>query len=78
MQDEPCDVSDSNFVAALLMYGSYLILFVYFALEKYLFPSVKVKKGGKGEAKGKAAEGAAVKDAPAKGRSASSSKSKGQ
>ena len=74
MQDEPCDVSDSNFVAALLMYGSYLILFVYFALEKYLFPSVKVKKGGKGEAKGKAAE-----DAPAKkGRAASSSKSKGQ
>ena len=57
------------------MYGSYLFLFVYFALEKYLFPRAKAsKKGGKGEAKGKAAE-----DAPAKkGRAASSSKSKGQ
>ena len=45
-QGEACDVSDSNFVAALVMYGSYLFLFVYFAVEKYCAPKAK---GGKGK-----------------------------
>ena len=79
----PCDVTDHNFAAALVMYGSYLGLFVFFALEKYLFPSAKQSKedkavaaastrsGSASEGKEGAATGAASK------RSASASKSKG-
>ena len=44
-------MSDSNFVAALVMYGSYLFLFVYFAVEKYCAP--KAAKGSKGKRSGK-------------------------
>ena len=59
---EACDVTDYNFAAALVMYGSYLGLFVYFALEKYLSPQAKGKEGEAGAAKaGTAAAGAAGK-----------------
>ncbi len=70
----PCDVTDHNFAAALVMYGSYLCLFVYFALEKYLFP--QQAKGKKGEAASKAGTAAAVAAAAGGKRSASMGKSK--
>ena len=72
-EHKACDVTDHNFAAALVMYGSYLCLFVYFALEKYLYPSQsKGKKGGKGDAKAGTAAAGSHK------RSTSVGKSKGQ
>lgn len=34
---EGCDVSPENFWACLLMYISYFMLFIWFAIEKYIF-----------------------------------------
>lgn len=47
-QGKQCDVSVTNFIGASLMYFSYLLLFVWFALKKYVFmKSKKVKKADK-------------------------------
>ena len=40
----PCDISQSNYVAGLVMYGSYFLLFVGFALERY-WAAPKARRG---------------------------------
>ena len=48
----PCDVTDENFAAGLVMYGSYAVLFLAFAVGKYC--KAKAPAGGEA-APGKAA-----------------------
>jgi elongation of very long chain fatty acids protein 6 len=41
---ENCTISHSNNLAAFLMYGSYLFLFLQFFISRYLVTSTKAKK----------------------------------
>jgi hypothetical protein len=34
-----CDISRENYTAGILMYASYAVLFIMFALERYLWPN---------------------------------------
>ena len=42
---EGCDVSTENLWAAFLMYSSYFMLFISFAIEKYILPVPSTKSG---------------------------------
>ena len=44
-QGDECNVMDSNIKAGVIMYTSYMCLFVHFALNRFVFGKGKSKKG---------------------------------
>ena len=54
-----CDISPSNYLAGLVMYGSYFLLFMLFALDRYVITGAPTK-GGKGAVAGKPTSGTAT------------------
>lgn len=42
-----CDVTDENYIAGLVMYGSYAVLFILFALKRFAAPAKKKSAGAK-------------------------------
>lgn len=63
-----CDVTAENYLAGLLMYFSYFVLFMVFALERYIFPQKQQSRSGGTTAKELSAPSPSASNAGAAGR----------